>query len=272
MFDRMTPDQRRIHFGNKSVSWAEVQNFGFWPIQLADMATVIPVWQGAFTKGLDENNGDVDAAVAYAAGVIRKTQGSAQPIDLTHWQRMGGAARLFSLFSTFTIGTYGQRQRLHFRAWKAGKISSLEYAWFNLCDAVLPALTLSLSYAVLYGVDFDDDEWGEIAKDVAKYILLTGIPIVGQLFSPYGRVLESPVGSGLEETKNLLAKGSKLIEEDFDQDAVNAVVWQMLAVVSFFSGVPVSRLVEKYRKGLDQTQEIIPGVKYIIPAPKNRRN
>lgn len=272
MFDRMTPDQRRIHFGNKSVSWAEVQNFGFWPIQLADMATVIPVWQGAFTKGLDENNGDVDAAVAYADGIVRKTQGSAQPIDLTHWQRMGGAARLFSLFSTFTIGTYGQRQRLHFRAWKAGKISSLEYAWFNLCDAVLPALTLSLSYAVLYGVDFDDDEWGEIAKDVAKYILLTGIPIVGQLFSPYGRVLESPVGSGLEETKTLLAKGSKLIEEDFDQDAVNAVVWQMLAVVSFFSGVPVSRLVEKYRKGLDQAQEIIPGVKYIIPAPKNRRN
>jgi hypothetical protein len=272
MFDRMNADQRRIHFGSKSVSWAEVQNFGFWPIQLADMATVIPIWQGAFTKGLDENNGDVDAAVAYADGIIRKTQGSAQPIDLTHWQRMGGAARLFSLFSTFTIGTYGQRQRLHFRAWKAGKISSLEYAWFNLCDAVLPALTLSLSYAVLYGVDFDDDEWGEIAKDVAKYILLTGIPIVGQLFSPYGRVLESPVGSGLEETKNLLAKGSKLIEEDFDQDAVNAVVWQMLAVVSFFSGVPVSRLVEKYRKGLDQTQEIIPGVKYIIPAPKNRRN
>lgn len=272
MFDRMTPDQRRIHFGSKSVSWAEVQNFGFWPIQLADMATVLPVWQGAFTRGLDKNNGDVDAAVAYADGIIRKTQGSAQPIDLTHWQRMGGAARLLNLFSTFTIGTYGQRQRLHFRAWKAGKVSSLEYAWFNLCDAVLPALTLSLSYAVIYGVDFDDDEWEEIAKDVAKYMLLTGIPVVGQLFSPYGRVLESPVGSGLDETRELLQKGSKLIEEDFDQDAVNAVVWQMLAVVSFFSGVPVSRLVEKYRKGLDQAQEIIPGVKYIIPAPRNRRN
>lgn len=272
MFDRMSADQRRLHFGNSSVSWTEVQNFGFWPIQLADMATVLPIWQGAFTKGLDQNNGDIDAAVAYADGIIRKTQGSAQPIDLTHWQRMGGAARLFSLFSTFTIGTYGQRQRLHFRAWRAGKISALEYAWFNLCDAVLPALTLSLSYAVIYGVDFDDDEWKEIAKDVAKYILLTGIPIAGQLFSPYGRVLESPVGSGLEETKNLLAKGSKLIEEDFDQDAVNAVVWQMLAVVSFFSGVPVSRLVEKYRKGLEQDQEIIPGIKYIVPAPRNRRN
>ncbi|MCK5235768.1 MAG: hypothetical protein KAR06_02190, partial [Deltaproteobacteria bacterium] len=98
MFSKMSPDQKVIFFGDKAVSWEDVRNFGFWPIRFVDMATVMPVWYGSFNRALRENNGDIDEAVKAADDVVRRTQPSAQAVDLSQWQYGGGAIRLFSMF------------------------------------------------------------------------------------------------------------------------------------------------------------------------------
>jgi hypothetical protein len=215
-FNLLKPDQRALWFGDKALTWEDVRNFGFWPIRLMDTLAVLPIWHGAFQKSLRATNGDVEKAVAYADNIVRRTQPSAQPVDLTHWQRVGGIARLFSLFQTFTVGKYRQRQRLHFRAFLAGKLSTMDYAWFNFMDAVLPAVGMQLLFAVLWGQDLEDEEslW-EMAKGVMQYWLLTGLPIFEGLWGEFGGPLDTPVSAGPDEFKKAIGNGAKYLS---DQD------------------------------------------------------
>jgi hypothetical protein len=270
VFNKMTPAQRTLFFGDKHIAWSDVRNFGFWPIRLADMMTVIPIWHGSFQKRLKETDGDVNEAVRYADEIVRKTQPSAQPIDLTQWQREGGAIRLFSLFQTFTVGKYGQRQRLHYNAWRNSKISHADYLWFTFCDAILPGLAMSLLFSVIHGADMDDPEtWSDIGTDMLKYWLLTGLPLIGQLWSPYGGPLDSPVAQGPDSLQLLIRNVWKFSTER-DEETFKKAMWSFFEVASFMSGVPASQVVKKFRKGLEQDEENIPYIKYIVPAPKKK--
>jgi hypothetical protein len=268
MFKRLTPDQRRIYFGDKAVTWSDVQNAGFVMIRMADTATVLPVWHAAFHRHLRTNAGDLDGAVKFADDVIRKTQDTSQPFDLTHWQRAGGVYRLFSAFQSFTIGKYGQRQRLYWNAFRQGKISTTDYAMFNFYDAILPAVGMTLLFAVLWGKDFEDEEtWYDMAKDVLEYMFMTGIPVVGTLFSKFGGPMDSALAKFPNEVQRAIRNGAKYIDEQ-DDETLDKIMWNLFRMASFVSGVPVSQIVEKALKGAEQDEEIIPGVKYVVPAPK----
>jgi len=268
MFNKMSPDQKVLWFGDKSVTFNDVRNFGFWPIRVVDMLTVMPIWDGAFNKKMKETEGDLEASIKYADDIVRRTQPSAQPLDLSHWQRAGGAIRLFSSFQTFTVGKYGQRQRLHYRAMRAGKITKSEYAWHMFTDAILPGLAMNLLFAALHGKDLDDEEtYKEVGKETVKYITLTGLPIINQFFSSYGSALDSPISAGPDEVKRALVSGGNYIDE-LDDDSLNKLLWSLASIASFLSKVPVSRVASKAVKGVEQEEENIPGVKYLIPAPK----
>jgi hypothetical protein len=269
-FNKMSPAQRTLFFGDKHISWGDVRNFGFWPIRLADMMTVIPIWHGSFQKRMKETDGDVNESVRYADEIVRKTQPSAQPIDLTRWQREGGALRLFSSFQTFTVGKYGQRQRLHYNAWRNKKISHGDYLWFTFCDAMLPGLAMNLLFAILFGKDMDEPEtWSDIGFDMLKYWLLTGLPLVGALWSPYGGPLDSPLGQGPDAMQRLMKNTWKFAQER-DEKTGKKALWSLFEVASFMSGVPVSQVVRKFKKGMEQDEETVPYIKYFVPAPKKR--
>jgi hypothetical protein len=264
-FNLLKPDQRALWLGDKALTWEDVRNFGFWPIRLMDTLAVLPIWHGAFQKSLRKTNGDVEKSVAYADNIVRKTQPSAQPVDLTHWQRVGGIARLFSLFQTFTVGKYRQRQRLHFRAFLAGKLSMMDYAWFNFMDAVLPAVGMQLLFAVLWERDLEDDEslW-EMAKGVMQYWLLTGLPVFEGLWGEFGGPLDTPVSAGPDEFKKSIGNGAKYLS-DQDEDNLTKIWWSLAHIISFISGVPISKLAQKTAIGSEQEGGV---QKYLVPAPR----
>jgi hypothetical protein len=265
-FRKMSPDQRALYFGDKAVTWDDARNFGFFIIRTVDMLTIMPIWRGAYNKALTENGGDVDAAVQFADGIVRKTQPSAQPFDMSHWQRAGGVTRLFSMFQTFTVGKYGNRQRLHYRAWKAGKLSNKDWAFFNLTDAVIPGLAMQLLFAFIWDWDFDDEEtWEKIGSGILKYIFLTGLPIIGDMFSQYSDPGESPVQTGPKEIKRALDIGSKYVM-DQDEESLEQFTWQMARIASYLSGVPVTKVVDKAVRGSEQDGG--GPLKFVVPAPK----
>ena len=45
-------------------------------------------------------------------------------------------------------------------------------------------------------------------------------------------------------------------------------MWSLFEVASFMSGVPVSQVVKKFKKGMEQDEETVPYIKYFVPAPK----
>lgn len=268
MFRKMSPTQRALFFGDKALTWEDVRNSGFWLIRLADMLAVMPIWHGAYLEAVDKNGGNVEAAVAHADNIVRKTQPSAQPLDLSQWQRAGGAIRLFSSFQTYTVGKYGQRQRLHYRAWRAGKLSTADYAFFNLMDAVIPAVSMNLLFAFLHGEDLGDEDTKKgLLSSIMAYIITTGLPIINALWSPYGGPLDSPLAAGPDEIKRALENGTELIE-NFSDEAMEKVLWSIAHVMSFLSGVPVSRVVKKAVKGHEQDEG--GPIKYLVPAPRGK--
>ena len=267
MFRSMKPDQRFLLFGDKKVTWDDVRNFGFWPIRIADMMTVLPIWYGAYNKKLNETQ-DAEVAISYADNIVRKTQPSAQPLDLVEWQRASGVTRLFSFFQTFTVGKYAQRQALHYRAWKAGKLSTKEYGWFNFCDAILPAIGMNTLFAFLHGKDLGDEEtWEGMGPNIIGYLALTGLPIVGALFSGFGGAFDSPAAIGVDELQRTIKASGNFIEKQ-DDKTIEALTWRIFSLMSYLTGVPASRVLEKVAKGAEQKEENLPGIKYLVPAPR----
>ena len=268
-FSKLTGDQKFVMFGDRAVSWKEVQDVGFTPIRIADMMTVTPIWHGAFSAELSRNGSDVQAAVLFADDKVRKSQPSAQALDLTAFQRLGGVHRLFSSFTTFTVGKFGQRQRLHYRAWKQNRLTTGQYAYFNLLDWLLPGLAMSTLLAVLKGEDLSEEEAQvELLKETAKYGLI-GVPLLGQVVSNYGDPLDSPLSEGGKHVGNFFKHGFKYLDRQKDKD-LEKIYWDLAHIISFGAGVPASRFVDKAIRGSEQQQENIPGVKFIIPAPKKR--
>lgn len=272
MFTSLDPRTKEVWFGDKSVTWKDVVNFGFWPIRIIDQITVAPIWKGSFDMEMTRTQGDVDASVNFADSMVRKSQPSAQPLDLSHWLSSGGVRRLFSMFQTFTVGKYGQRQRLHYRAWKQGAISTPQYAWFNFMDTILPAVAMNVLFAVIWGQDLEEPEsQREIGEDVLRQIFLSGVPMAGELFSPYGSdIFDSPLSLGPNILKQSINDSKKYLDS-WEDEELQQLLLHLGGFTSWMSGVPVSRIIQDYKKGEEQEQEIIPGIKFLIPAPKRKR-
>jgi hypothetical protein len=206
-FLKLSGAQKGIYFGDRKVTWQDVKNFGFWQIRIADTATVLPIWHGAFQDRLSPDQSNLQEAIRYADDIVRNSQPSAQPLDLSAWQRDAGVIRLFSQFQTFTVGKYGQRQRLFYRAWRNGSISTKEYAWFNFMDAFLPLVTINLLQSLIWGVDLDDREnIIDMLFDILQKWAFMGVPLVSNIarsIYSYGDPFDSPV----LETGNKLVRG-----------------------------------------------------------------
>lgn len=268
-FKALTPGERALLFGDHAVRWDDVVNLGFLPLRIVDLAVTVPLWQGAYFKGLDET-GDYEKAVKYADDVIRRTQPSAQPFDKSEALRSPGLWRMMTLFGTWSLGSYSQSQRLHWRAWTSKKLSTPDYIWFNICDNVLPFVGLEIMYAALYGQDFGDEEtWLDILLGWAESTLFTGIPMLNQFFSRRGSALDSPVMLAPNEFKKAIDATRKYITSGNDQDQAKLGM-AYLTLASVISRIPVSQVVSKASRGAAQTDNPSP-FKFLIPAPADRR-
>jgi hypothetical protein len=169
----------------------EAQRFLFHGIGFMVQRVSVPVWVGAYNKGISEGLSDADAKFA-ADKAVRKTMGSAGAKDLAAIQRgtgkWGEVAKLFTMFYTQMSAQY-QRQRTLYRdatgqdvrqPRSLGRLAAR--AWWLI--AIAPMWDAAIKMA-LGGHGPDDDEWW--ATFVFKHMLanqLAPIPGLRDLFQP----------------------------------------------------------------------------------------
>lgn len=271
-FKGLDSKQRAFYFGDSSLTWDDVVDLGYWQIRAADTVTVLPIWWGAFNKKLKADQTNLQEAIEYADDSVRNSQPSAQSLDLSSWQRDGGVIRLFSMFQTFTVGKYGQRQRAFFRAWRNGTISTREYAYFNFMDAIVPLVAINLLQAIIWGRDLeDDDTQRDILVDIFSSWALMGVPFASNLKYAFesGDLMSSAPIKTLEQMWDGVRSITNL--KDFDNKRKrDKALWGLANAISIFSRVPVSKVVKKAEKGAE-AKEAMPLIKYVVPPPKKKR-
>lgn len=124
---------------------------GYYQLWSVDM----PTWWAAYEKGLKENNGNEDMAVAFADSIVRRTQSSGMVKDLSRVQRGSDIHRLLTMFYSYfnTLYNLGAQHIRELREdhspagiWKVANVALL--LWF------LP----SVLSEYLAGREPDDDE------------------------------------------------------------------------------------------------------------------
>lgn len=257
MANKFRTDVRTIEVFGKELSHQDAVDLGFWPIRVADMATTYTLWVTAYEKAMRQGK-DMEQAVFYADDIIRKSQPSSQAIDQTMWQRHQGAMRMLSMFQTYTVRTFGARQRHHFRAMKAGKMTKVEYAKYVLYDQIFPPIAMQLAFALMWGnaPDPDDDETVldfllEMGEGVAMY-QFAGLPLVSSVFSAFDAD-KTPAMTGIKLVQRSLKTGWAFLENPDDKQT-ERMLWSLFHLGSYATRVPASQLARRYKKGMEQLE------------------
>jgi len=191
--------------GVASAYHQEVASSYFTVIGLADMAVVVPSWNGAYAKAMDghiENiePGDDLASIDYADSIIRITQGSGGVKDLAAIQRGNAFLKIYAMFYSFFSVQFNQFKKVFTQysidANRKDVIHTLFYIWF------LSAIQDDLLLGRAPSTDDDAEDWlrwlgGKLA--VFPTLGIVGLKdITGSLESgfEYGA---SPVIRGLEK-------------------------------------------------------------------------
>lgn len=261
----------------------QARDFSFALIQMMDFMAVYPSWWGAYQKGM-QRDGDPVAASRYADEMIRQSQPSSKPMDMSEIQRSRkGLARLYTMFMTFTA-KYGNRQRYYFRGWRAGEIDNKTYFRHVLLEAIAPPLLMNMMFAAMWG---DDPDPEDMALDILLY-QFAGYALVrdvaGAAVGSYkkhvlgkdafvGNLADSPALTGLDlSTRTINALGRMIADMD-DDEKVDKAAWTFVELTSFFSGVPAPKAYMKLMEGIRQFEEEDGATVFNLaaPDPKKRR-
>ena len=258
MANRFRMDVKTIEVFGKELSHQDAVDLGFWPIRMADMATTYVLWVSAYEKAMRQGK-NPEEAVFFADDIIRKSQPSSQAIDQTMWQRHQGAMRMLSMFQTYTVRTFGARQRHHFRAMKAGKMSKVEYAKYVLYDQIFPPIAMQLAFALLWGnaPDPDDDESVidfllEMGAGVAMY-QFAGLPLVSSVFSAFDAD-KSPAMTGMNLVQRSFKTGWAFLENPDDKQT-ERMLWSLFHLGSYVTKIPASQVARRFKKGMEQVED-----------------
>jgi hypothetical protein len=239
---KLRPFQRGVDIGDKRITWKDVQNFGFIWIRMADAATVYPLWTAAYNKELARNGGDSDAAVTYADDLIRTTQPSADPIDLSSWQRSKDVIpRVLSMFQTFLL-TYGNRTRYHLRALREGRMSPMEFGKHLFYEQFLPPILMTAFISMLKEGELPEDE-EEFLWSAAGYYT-SWIPMVNFLVPALQydtRQFDSPAFEGFDRAQRAFGEVKDFVNAETEKDRKKAekqLLWSLGHLAEFIKGVP----------------------------------
>lgn len=138
---KLDVSQGKMKIGNMAITKEDVQEFSMSLVALGDRLTSYPIWQGAYQKGVSELNLSQDEAIAYADGLIQKTQASNTVADLNLWQREDGKSwkRLYSMFMSEALRK-GSRMRYYYGALQNKKITKGKYLEHVFMESVVPAM------------------------------------------------------------------------------------------------------------------------------------
>ncbi len=173
-FDREIKDfmrsnqARKITQGKKS--WEEIL---FSMIRGVDFVTTVPSWLGAYEKSFNET-GNIDQAVEFADGVVRRTQPAAAMENLSAIMRGSATQKLFTSFMTHFSNSHNQlvnaMDQLKYSQDHALR-KSANYARAMWWIWIAPAL---LSGWIRSGFKLED--WRKFAQELILY------PFAGMIF------------------------------------------------------------------------------------------
>lgn len=225
----------------------------FWPQRMLQGAVDTATWHAAYQEhvakarvdgSLSETELDAEA-VAYADGVVKRTQGSGNPEDQAAYESGVPALKLFTQFGGYSNTVLNQVMGAQ-PGW-GPKLRSIGWA------ILLPAFAEATMRAFLQGVP-DDDKDGE--KDLDEIALLYTKSLVRNVFglvpaagpmvlslaeSDGKRVIASPASSMLQTLwRGLEATGDLATGGDASAFEVRAI-GSMLTIVTGWPIVPVTR-------------------------------
>jgi hypothetical protein len=267
-FDRDLKDSLgRMSGGRMSRGYLDVaRDWAFALIRLMDFVAVYPSWHGAYKLGLEKEGGH-EGAVRFADEMIRQSQPSSKPMDMSKIQyKRGGLFKAMSMFMTFTA-KYGNRQRHFARAYfKDKKITTREYAWHLLLEAIAPPVLMNLMFAAIWGDEPDEKDMliDVISYQFSGYVLLRDIAGVvsaavkhsaldKDVFKP--NLDRVPALTGLTLAERAVTNTVKWVADMDDEDARGKAFLDVAELLSFFAGVPVPKLARKLAKGYEQFED-----------------
>ena len=214
------------------------------------------IWTAAYRQALEQGMSEADAAF-FADGVIRQTQGSTLPEDISKAESGTAFVRLFTQF----MGYFNMQANLlgngFVKLMRQGGLrqNKLAAAHLFMMGYFLPAAGAELIAAIGYGLK--DDDGDGYADEILKTALLDGqvknglamIPVVGQagtyvynLFNgkAYGSRLGGAPALSMAEAA-LLAPWSvaKAVEPDANYRQKRKGVYDTATLISMTLGLPV---------------------------------
>lgn len=193
-------------------------------VTMGDKAAVYPTWTAGYTVGLREHNNDHTKAVEFADRLVRVTQPSNSPKDLSAIQRGREWERMISMFQGF-FNMYYQRAGDTIARYRLGKLNLFEvfksFWWTTIFPASIPALVGGLT-AVPRGGELPEP--GELAKDVLKDIVIfptASVPFLRDIVNSAAggrRFALTPVESAGEAVASTLGLLGDTLDPDEDVD------------------------------------------------------
>lgn len=235
--------------GGKKLTWDDVVAVGFLPIRAVDAATVTPLWNAAYQQSLKTRT--PRESVIYADDVIRSTQPSSLPMDLTKVQR-ASATSLLAMFGTFTIGKQQQRIRMDWAQFRSGTISFPRFAQAIFLDSLLPAALIATLNYYSWGKDEQDelkDAIKAVSVDTAVAIATAPLPVIGSMFNPFSPF---PFALSSAETlgKRVMDRAAKIrgdVTAEEYGDLAKDTLWLMAELFSMYSRIPVTKIIKKIK-------------------------
>ena len=281
---RRSVSKMTVH-GMKTARRQQLRDFSFCFIRAVDFMAVYPLWNAAYKQACERNAAPADA-IRYADETVRQSQPSATPYDLALMQSSrSGLTRLFNMFMTFTI-KYGNRQRIHFRGWRAGQLSNKEYMTHFMVEGVITPMLMNAFFQYLWMGDDDEFDYTSmfIAPVVYQFVGLVfardlaamGIShIHNEMFGgdTYVPTLGAPPSlMAGTQTFDLVGHVTKWLADMGDEKKAERAFWTMANFASYWTGVPVARVAQKLEEGLRQYQEEDEDWPVIfIPDPSKRK-
>ncbi len=219
-------------------------------------------WQGAYDQAI-EGGADEDAAVLEADSVVRQTQGSFSPEDVSAFETASGFVRLFTLFSGYfnmQANLYGTEAVKIGRDMGLRKGAGRAFYVYAFGFAIPAIVSEAIRQAITGALDPDDDEgfldammevffWSQVRGATAL------VPVVGPVaqnvvnrfnqkgfddrisLSPFVTVLESALSTPLSVYQAIVDDGKESTKKSNAQ--TKKAIRDTLSLVGLLSGLPV---------------------------------
>jgi hypothetical protein len=297
--ERWQAADREISDSLRSVSWTSnpkltaVRQAMFYPIQVADRMTVLPMWWGSYTKRIQDGMEPAAAALAADKAITSTVPGAPRALDMSAISRdKRGWMRLLTSFSTFTLH-WGNRQRFYIAGLRSGQVPPGEFLYHVAVEGVAAPLGTLALMGLLWGNFPPEDEEKKKAM-IQQY----GLELLTYQFAGLPGLKELVTGATAEGRNrsfgdalpafgmfNMLIRSgdtfSKLAEDMSDPKREWAALKAVADLISYSARIPASKVLERIHEGwrqLDSFEDDDSALKWLnevftvlIPDPKKRK-